>query len=52
MKPYLGKDATGAFNGAVYNHSMAARHVLKTLRMAKLAPGDPIESDVAAEDTQ
>lgn len=34
---YFGADATNAFNGAVYNHSYAARHLLDTFRVAKLS---------------
>lgn len=37
MKPYLNKDVTRQFNGSVYNHSNAARNILRTLRVAKLA---------------
>jgi stearoyl-CoA desaturase (delta-9 desaturase) len=33
---YFGKDATEAFNGGVYNHSLAARHLLDTLRVARV----------------
>jgi len=36
VKPYLGKDASSAFNGGVYNHSIAARNILDTLRIARL----------------
>ncbi|KAJ1507246.1 hypothetical protein HMI55_000844 [Coelomomyces lativittatus] len=36
MKPYLGKDATQAFEGQVYLHSTAARHIARTLRIAKM----------------
>lgn len=35
---YYGKDASKAFNGSVYNHSVAARNLLDTLRVARLAP--------------
>jgi len=40
VKPYLGKDASGVFNGGVYNHSNAARNILSTLRVGVLATGD------------
>ncbi|AET38680.1 acyl-CoA desaturase Ecym_3180 [Eremothecium cymbalariae DBVPG len=33
----IGKDATPAFNGAVYAHSTAARNLLATMRIAKLS---------------
>lgn len=33
----IGKDATPAFNGAVYEHSTAARNLLATMRVAKLS---------------
>lgn len=45
LKPYLGKDASNAFNGSVYNHSTAARNILRTLRVAKLAPPSTKEHD-------
>ncbi len=37
LRPYVGKDASKVFNGLVYNHSNAARNILRTLRIAKLA---------------
>lgn len=40
VKPYIGKDASNAFNGLVYNHSNAARNILRTLRVAKLEAKD------------
>jgi len=43
MRPYMGKDITRQFNGSIYNHSNAARNVLRTLRVAKLVP----EADAA-----
>eukprot|EP01133_Synstelium_polycarpum_P014033 gene14033-16542_t len=36
INDYIGKDATRAFDGAVYNHSYAARNILDTLRVAVL----------------
>nr|AOE43350.1 delta 9 fatty acid desaturase ScdA [Coremiostelium polycephalum] len=36
IKDYIGKDATKAFNGIVYDHSFAARNILDTYRIAKL----------------
>lgn len=38
----VGKDATAAFNGAVYSHSRAARNLLATMRIAVLRRG-PME---------
>jgi len=38
LATYYGKDATNAFNGTVYNHSIAARHLLDTMRVARVAP--------------
>ncbi|EFA75230.1 delta 9 fatty acid desaturase [Heterostelium album PN500] len=35
---YIGKDATKAFNGIVYNHSVAARNILDTLRVGIYKP--------------
>lgn len=43
LKRFLGKDATQAFEGKVYKHSTAARHMTATLRIAKLQPR--IDSD-------
>merc|ERR1711988_1882952 len=40
IKPYLGKDATEAFHGGVYNHSHAAMNILRTLRVARMADDD------------
>ncbi|EGG21528.1 delta 9 fatty acid desaturase [Cavenderia fasciculata] len=36
IKDYIGKDASKAFDGLVYNHSFAARNILDTYRIAKL----------------
>jgi len=36
LETYVGKDATAAFNGTVYNHSFAARNILDTLRVARI----------------
>lgn len=33
---FVGKDATNAFNGGVYNHSNAGRNMLQSLRVSKL----------------
>ncbi|KAL6074631.1 Acyl-CoA desaturase [Balamuthia mandrillaris] len=44
MKPYLGKDASQAFNITVYNHSNAARNILQTLRIARVKPSSPTSS--------
>ena len=38
LSAFLGKDITKAFNGGVYNHSLAARHVLDCLRVARVLP--------------
>jgi len=37
---YIGKDATQAFNGSVYNHSNAARNELTTMKIARLSVED------------
>ncbi|AMD19201.1 HBR300Wp [Eremothecium sinecaudum] len=37
----IGKDATPAFNGAVYQHSTAARNLLATMRIARLSETGP-----------
>jgi len=49
MKPYLNKDITKQFNGGVYNHSNAARNILRTLRVAMLAPSASAAEPVQAE---
>jgi stearoyl-CoA desaturase (delta-9 desaturase) len=36
IKAYLGKDATKAFNGGVYKHSVAAQNTLKMFAVARL----------------
>jgi len=36
LTSYVGKNATNAFNGAVYNHSYAARNILDTYRVARI----------------
>jgi len=51
MKPYIGKDITRAFNGVVYNHSNAARNILRTLRVAKLAPSSSSPWAVSSDAT-
>lgn len=38
IKPYLGKDASLAFHGGIYNHSHAAMNILRTLRVARIEP--------------
>jgi len=47
MKPYLSKDITKQFNGSVYNHSNAARNIMRTLRVAKLSPSSPLPAESA-----
>lgn len=39
LKASIGKDATNAFNGAVYDHSTAAHNLLATMRIAVLSGG-------------
>ncbi|KAH3673284.1 hypothetical protein WICMUC_003743 [Wickerhamomyces mucosus] len=39
IKASIGKDATSAFNGAVYDHSTAAHNLLATMRIAVLSGG-------------
>jgi len=36
IKAYIGKDATAAFNGSVYDHSNGAHNLLGTLRIGRL----------------
>ncbi|EGW30921.1 uncharacterized protein SPAPADRAFT_62828 [Spathaspora passalidarum NRRL Y-27907] len=42
VRASLGKDATKAFNGAVYAHSNAAHNLLATMRVAVVKDGDII----------
>lgn len=42
----IGKDATHAFNGAVYYHSKAARNLLATMRIAKLSSNERVQNTV------
>jgi len=37
LKSYLGKDATDAYNGKVYDHSRAARNMLRMLAVGKIS---------------
>lgn len=39
LKSSIGKDATSAFNGAVYDHTTAAHNLLATMRIAVLSGG-------------
>lgn len=39
IRTSIGKDATSAFNGAVYDHSTAAHNLLATMRVAVLSGG-------------
>lgn len=42
----IGKDATQAFNGAVYSHSQAARNLLATMRIAMLSSNEQVKQTV------
>lgn len=44
IKSFVGKDATGAFNGGVYNHSNGARNLLSTMRCGVVEGGMEVES--------
>ena len=46
VKISIGKDATQAFNGAVYLHSQAARNLLATMRIAMLSSSEQVENTV------
>jgi stearoyl-CoA desaturase (Delta-9 desaturase) len=39
----IGKDATGMFNGGVYNHSNAAHNLLSTMRVGVIRGGMEVE---------
>lgn len=43
LAAYLGKDATAAFNGGVYDHSNAAHNLLATMRVGILRGGGEVE---------
>ncbi|CAO3620921.1 unnamed protein product [Cunninghamella blakesleeana] len=45
MKNGIGKDMTTAFNGAIYNHSNAARHLLTSMRCGILRYGMQVMRD-------
>lgn len=54
MEAYVSKDASAAFNGKVYDHSDAARNLLQTLRVGKLAaniakPVDALDDKIDAD---
>jgi stearoyl-CoA desaturase (delta-9 desaturase) len=44
IKGMIGKDASTAFNGGVYNHSNGARNLLSTMRVGVLSGGMEVES--------
>ncbi|KAK7626726.1 delta-9 fatty acid desaturase [Phyllosticta citricarpa] len=43
IKSYVGKDATAAFNGGVYEHSNAAHNLLSTMRVGIVKGGMEVE---------
>jgi stearoyl-CoA desaturase (delta-9 desaturase) len=43
IKSAVGKDATGTFNGGVYEHSNAAHNLLSTMRVGVLRGGQEVE---------
>jgi stearoyl-CoA desaturase (delta-9 desaturase) len=43
IKSAVGKDATGIFNGGVYEHSNAAHNLLSTMRVGVLRGGQEVE---------
>jgi stearoyl-CoA desaturase (delta-9 desaturase) len=43
IKSAVGKDATGIFNGGVYEHSNAAHNLLATMRVGVLRGGQEVE---------
>lgn len=44
IKSAIGKDATGIFNGGVYEHSNAAHNLLSTMRVGVLRGGQEVEA--------
>ncbi|CAH6723822.1 acyl-CoA desaturase 1 [[Candida] jaroonii] len=49
IRASLGKDATEAFNGAVYAHSNAGHNLLANMRVAVLRDSEPVENTFAAQ---
>jgi stearoyl-CoA desaturase (delta-9 desaturase) len=43
IKSAIGRDATGIFNGGVYEHSNAAHNLLSTMRVGVLRGGQEVE---------
>ncbi|KAF9905789.1 hypothetical protein BX616_000925 [Lobosporangium transversale] len=43
IRSAIGKDATTSFNGGVYDHSSAARHLLERMRVGVVAGGGYVE---------
>jgi stearoyl-CoA desaturase (delta-9 desaturase) len=43
IRSMVGKDATGVFNGGVYEHSNAAHNLLATMRVGVLRGGQEVE---------
>jgi len=46
---FVGKDATKAFNGGVYNHSNAGRNMLSQLRVGRILPNESGHHEPLAE---
>ncbi|KAH8927777.1 putative stearoyl-CoA desaturase [Atractiella rhizophila] len=44
LKAKIGKDATAAFNGGIYEHSNAAHNLLAMMRVASLIGGQEVEA--------
>lgn len=49
VRASLGKDATEAFNGAVYAHSNAAHNLLANMRVAVLSDCNPVDNTFAVQ---
>lgn len=43
IKSHIGKDATSAFNGGVYDHSLGAHNLLASMRVAVVRGGMRVE---------
>ena len=50
IKASLGKDATKAFNGAVYQHSNAGHNLLATMRVAVIKDSDVEQNTFALQE--
>jgi stearoyl-CoA desaturase (delta-9 desaturase) len=50
LSRYIGKDATAAFNGGIYDHSSAVHNVLAMMRVGVIDGGGEVEGSLKNED--